>query len=40
MTKRIRIVIADDHAIVRKGLRVLLTGEPELEILGEGELLT
>jgi len=30
-----RILIADDHAIVRTGLRTLLTGEPEFELVGE-----
>lgn len=31
----IRIVIADDHAIVRRGLRMLLDGEPGLEVIAE-----
>ncbi len=31
----IRIVIADDHAVVRQGLRMLLSLDPELEIVGE-----
>jgi NarL family two-component system response regulator LiaR len=35
MTKPICIVIADDHAIVRKGLQMLISSEPELEIVGE-----
>jgi DNA-binding NarL/FixJ family response regulator len=30
-----RIVIADDHAIVRTGLRTLLQAEPELVLVGE-----
>lgn len=33
--KRIRIVLADDHALVREGLRGLLADEPGLEIVGE-----
>lgn len=33
----IRILIADDHAIVRKGLVTLITTEPGLELLGEAE---
>jgi NarL family two-component system response regulator LiaR len=33
--KRIRIVIADDHAIVREGLRTLLATEPQLQLVGE-----
>ncbi len=31
----IRIVIVDDHAIVREGLRALLGDEPSIEIIGE-----
>lgn len=31
----IRIVIADDHAVVRQGLRMLLSLDPELDIVGE-----
>ena len=30
-----RIVLIDDHAIVRKGLRVLLEGMGDVEIAGE-----
>jgi two-component system response regulator NreC len=33
----IRILIADDHAVVRSGLRALLTVDPELEVVGEAE---
>jgi DNA-binding NarL/FixJ family response regulator len=31
----IRILIADDHAVVRSGLRALLRANPDLEIVGE-----
>jgi NarL family two-component system response regulator LiaR len=31
----IRVLIADDHAAVREGLRVLLSSEPGLELVGE-----
>jgi two-component system, NarL family, response regulator NreC len=31
----IRILIADDHAIVRSGLRALLGADPDLEVVGE-----
>lgn len=31
----IRILIADDHAIVREGLRTLIASEPEMELVGE-----
>lgn len=33
--KPIRIVIADDHAIVRAGIRMLLEAQPEFEVAGE-----
>ena len=32
---RIRILIADDHALVRAGLRSLLTAQPDMEVVGE-----
>jgi DNA-binding NarL/FixJ family response regulator len=35
MTKRIRVLIVDDHAIVREGLYTLLAEEDELEVVGE-----
>ncbi|PZG21596.1 response regulator [Nonomuraea aridisoli] len=31
----LRLLIADDHPIVRDGLRAALSGEPDLEIVGE-----
>jgi two-component system response regulator NreC len=31
----IRVLIADDHGVVRAGLRALLIGEPDLEVVGE-----
>jgi len=30
-----RILLADDHAVVRRGLRLVLDGEPDLEVVGE-----
>jgi NarL family two-component system response regulator LiaR len=35
MAETIRILIADDHAIVRKGLRTLIASEPGMEVVGE-----
>jgi DNA-binding NarL/FixJ family response regulator len=32
-----RIVIAEDHTILREGLRALLSSDPELEVVGEAE---
>ena len=31
----IRLLLVDDHAVVRSGLRMLMEGEPDLEIVGE-----
>ncbi len=33
----IRVLIADDHAILRDGIRALLTPHPDLEVVGEAE---
>ncbi|WP_242392741.1 response regulator [Anaeromyxobacter oryzisoli] len=35
MTARIRILIVDDHAILREGVRALLQLHPDLEVCGE-----
>jgi two-component system response regulator NreC len=32
---KIRVLIADDHAIVRSGVRLLLQAEPDIEVIGE-----
>jgi DNA-binding NarL/FixJ family response regulator len=37
MGRRHRIVIAEDHTILREGLRALLTSDPEFDIVGEAE---
>lgn len=33
----IKILLADDHTIVRKGIRSLLDGEADIEVVGEAE---
>lgn len=35
MDRRIRVLIADDHETVREGLRRLLEGAPELDVVGD-----
>ena len=35
MSDPIRVLIADDHIIVRSGLRLLLEAEPDIEVVGE-----
>jgi DNA-binding NarL/FixJ family response regulator len=34
---RIRVLIADDHAMVRGGLRLILEDQPDIEVVGEAE---
>ena len=34
-TPSIRVLIADDHAIVRKGIRALLSTETDIQVIGE-----
>jgi NarL family two-component system response regulator LiaR len=36
-TETIRVLIADDHAIVRKGIRAVLEIVPDIEVVGEAE---
>ena len=35
MPDTIRLLIADDHAVVRRGLRLFLDLQPDLEVVGE-----
>ena len=35
MAQVIRILVVDDHAIVREGLRALISGKPDMELVGE-----
>jgi len=37
MNQRLRILIAEDHTILREGLRALLSSNPNNEIVGEAE---
>jgi two-component system, NarL family, response regulator NreC len=35
--KKLRILLADDHTVMRTGLRLLLERQPNLEVVGEAE---
>jgi len=37
MARKIRVLIAEDHDVVREGLKFLIGTEPDLEIAGEAE---
>ena len=35
MSEKIKVVLADDHSVVRKGIKMLISGDESIEILGE-----
>ena len=35
MNDPIRIFLADDHAVLRAGLKALLNAEPDMQVIGE-----
>ncbi len=35
MSETIRVLVADDHLVVRRGVRALLATEPGIEVVGE-----
>jgi DNA-binding NarL/FixJ family response regulator len=37
VTRPIRVVIVDDHALVREGLRLILERQPDLTVVGEAD---
>ena len=37
MIKIIRVLIVDDHAVVRAGIRLLLDSQPDIEVVGEAQ---
>jgi DNA-binding NarL/FixJ family response regulator len=37
MDKKIRIMLADDHTILRDGIRALIEDEPDMVVIGEAE---
>jgi two-component system, NarL family, response regulator NreC len=36
-SKKIRVLLADDHAILRKGIRMLIDSHPDMEVVGEAK---
>lgn len=37
MTKQIKVFLADDHAVLRAGLRMLIDAQPDMQVVGEAE---
>ena len=35
MSGKLRILVADDHAVLRSGLRLLIDGQPDMEVVAE-----
>src|SRR4051812_29246644 len=35
MTAKLRVLLADDHNVVRAGLRALIDAQPDMEVVGE-----
>ena len=35
--KKINVLLADDHTVVRQGLRMLIEGEPDIAVVGEAD---
>ena len=35
--EKIKVLIADDHTVVRQGLKALLEAEPDITIVGEAD---
>ena len=36
-SKKIRVLLADDHAILRRGVRMLIGSQPDMEVVGEAK---
>ena len=37
MKNKLRVFIADDHAIIREGLKALVNAQPDMEVVGEAD---
>ena len=33
--KKVRILVVDDHPLIRQGLMQLINGQPDMEVVGE-----
>jgi DNA-binding NarL/FixJ family response regulator len=36
-SEKLRLLLADDHAVVRDGLKLLINNQPDMEVVGEAE---
>ena len=34
---KIRVLLADDHTILRAGLKMMLNAQPDIEVIGEAQ---
>jgi DNA-binding NarL/FixJ family response regulator len=37
VTKQIRVVLVEDHAVVREGVKIILAAQPDIAVVGEAE---
>ena len=37
MGKKIRSLLVDDHTVVRRGIRMILSAQPDMEVVAEGK---
>ncbi len=37
LANKLRIFLADDHAVIREGLRALVNAQPDMQVIGEAE---
>ena len=37
LSKKIRVLLADDHTILRRGVRMLIDSQPDMEVVGEAK---
>ena len=40
MSSTVRVLLADDHAVVRQGFRLILESETDMEVVGEAKYRT